>query len=144
MQLTTGYIIELREKINARNGLLRPLFMVPRSRSQMFLTFVSPPKDQDADVAFPNSVYGKNESRCRSQLQCSLYSLAFFRRVVVRFRNSETHTNAPQRHNTLQTMAIEVREGEAAAARQMAQEAAASSRNTAVLCACAHGGKFAA
>ena len=41
--------------------------MVPRSRSQMFLTFVLPPKDQDADVAFPNSsVYGKNESRCRS------------------------------------------------------------------------------
>ena len=51
---------------------LRSLFMVPRSRSQMFLTFVSKSKDQDADVAFPNSVYGKNESRCRSykQQQC--------------------------------------------------------------------------
>ena len=54
------------------------------------------------------------------------------------------HTNTPQRHNTLQTMAIEVREGQAAAARQMAQGAAASSRNTAVLCVCARGGKFAA
>ena len=32
------------------------------------------------------------------------------RGVVARFRNPETHTNAPQRHNTLQTMAIEVRE----------------------------------
>ena len=28
----------------------------------------------------------------------------------MRFRKRETHTNAPQRHNTLQTMAIEVRE----------------------------------
>ena len=41
---------------------LRPLFMVPRSRSQMFLSFVLPPKDQDADVRFPNSVYGNDES----------------------------------------------------------------------------------
>ena len=53
------------------------------------------------------------------------------------------HTHAPQRHNTLQTMAIEVREDQAAAARQMAQGAAASSRIT-VLCVCARGGKFAA
>ena len=36
--------------------------MVSRSRSQMFLTFVSPPEDQDTKVTFPNSVYGKNES----------------------------------------------------------------------------------
>ena len=43
-----------------------------------------------------------------------------FRGVVVRFRQPETHTNAPQRHNTLQTMAIEVREGQAAAALHMA------------------------
>ena len=42
---------------------LRPLFMAPRSRSQMFLTFASPPKDQDTDVRFPNCVYGNNESR---------------------------------------------------------------------------------
>ena len=28
----------------------------------MFLAFVSTPKDQDADVRFPNSVYGSNES----------------------------------------------------------------------------------
>ena len=55
-----------------------------------------------------------------------------------------THTNAPQRHNTLQTMAIEVCEGQAAAAPQMAQGAAASSRIAAVLCVCARGGKFAA
>ena len=33
-----------------------PLFLVPRSRSQMFPTFVSLPKDQDADVRFSNSV----------------------------------------------------------------------------------------
>ena len=51
------------------------------------------------------------------------------------------HTNAPQRHNTLQTMAIEVRQGQAAAARQMAHGAAASLRITAVLCVCARGGK---
>ena len=38
---------------------LRPLFVVPRSRSQMFLTVVSPPKDQDTDVRFPNSVMVK-------------------------------------------------------------------------------------
>ena len=87
---------------------LRPLFMVPRSRPKMFLTLVSPPKDQDADVRFPNSVYGKNESRCTSLQQCSIKSLAFFRGVVVRFRKAETRTNAPQRQNTLQTMAIEV------------------------------------
>ena len=43
----------------------------------MLLTFVSPPKDQNADVRFPNSVYGKNESRCRSSQQCSMYSLDF-------------------------------------------------------------------
>ena len=47
------------------------------------------------------------------------------------------HINAPQRLNTLQTMAIEVREGQAAAARQMAEGSAASSRITAVLCVCA-------
>ena len=87
----------------------------------MFLTFVSPPKYQGADVRFPNSVYGKNESRCRSEQQCSIYSLTFFRGVVVRFRKAETHTNALQRQNTLQTMAIEVRKGQAAAARQMGQ-----------------------
>ena len=40
-------------------------------------------------------------------------------------------------------MAIEVREGQAAAARQLAQGAAASSRNTAVLCVGARGGKLA-
>ena len=110
----------------------------------MLLTFVSPPKDQDADVRFPNSVYGNNESRCRSQQLCSTYSSAFFTGVVVRFRKADTHTNAPQRHNTPQTMAIEVREGQAAAARQMAQGAAASSRITDVLCVCARGGKIAA
>ena len=55
-------------------------------------------------------------------------------------RKAETRTNAPQRHNTLQTMAIEVREGQAAAARQMTQGAAASSRFTGVLCVCARGG----
>ena len=71
-----------------------------------------------------------------------LYSLAFFGAVVVRFRKAETHTNAPQRHKTLQTMAIEVREDQAAPARQMAQGAAASSRITAVLCVCAPGGGF--
>ena len=49
--------------------------------------------------------------------------------LIVRFRKAETHTNAPQRHNTLQTMAIEVREGQVAAAPQIAQVAAASSRN---------------
>ena len=66
--------------------------MVPRSRSQMLLTFVSPPKDQGADVRFPNTVYGNNESKCRSQPQCSIFSWAFFRGVAVRFRKAETHT----------------------------------------------------
>ena len=62
--------------------------------------------------------------------------------TISKFRN--THTNAPQRHNTLQTMANEAREGQAAGARQMAQGAATSSPNTtAVLCMCARGGKFA-
>ena len=70
--------------------------------------------------------------------------VGIFREVVVRFRQAETHANAPQRHNTLQTMAIEVREDQAAAAWQMTQGAAASSRITAVLCVCARGGKFAA
>ena len=65
--------------------------------------------------------------------------VGIFRGVDVRFRKAETHTNAPQRHNTLQTAAIEVREGQAAAARQMAQGPAASSRITAVLCVCARG-----
>ena len=32
---------------------VKPLFMVPRSRSQMSLGFVSPPNDQNADVRFP-------------------------------------------------------------------------------------------
>ena len=69
--------------------------------------------------------------------------VGIFRAVVVRFRKLETHANAPQRHNTQQTMAIEVRDGQAAAARQIAQGAAASSRISAVLCVCARGGKFA-
>ena len=67
-----------------------------------------------------------------------IYSLAFFIGVVVRFRKLKTHTNAPQRHNTLQTMAIEVGEGQTAAARQIAQGAAASSR---VFCACVRAGE---
>ena len=56
----------------------------------------------------------------------TIYSSGFFRGVVVLFRKVEIHTNAQQRHNTLQTMAVEVRGGQAAAARQMAQGAAAS------------------
>ena len=63
--------------------------------------------------------------------------------MVVRFRKAESHTNAPQRHKTLQTMAVEMHEGQAAAARQMAHRAAASSRITAVPCVCARGGKIA-
>ena len=68
--------------------------------------------------------------------------VGMFRGLVVRYRKAETYTNAPQRHNTLQTMAIEVREGQAAAARQMAQGAAATSRITSVVCTCERGGKF--
>ena len=77
----------------------------------------------------------------------ALFSIfvGIFRGVRERFRKGETHTNAPRRHNTLQTMAIEVREGQAAAARQLAPEgAAAYSRISAVLCVCSRGGKFAA
>ena len=44
--------------------------------------------------------------------------VGLFRGVVVQFRKAETHTNAPQRHSTLQTMAIDVREGQAAASWQ--------------------------
>ena len=33
--------------------------MVPQSSSQIFLIFISSPKDQDANVTLPNSVYGK-------------------------------------------------------------------------------------
>ena len=80
----------------------------------------------------------------QKRTECSIYSLAFFRGVVARFRKAETHTNAPQRHNTLQTMAIEVLKGQAAAAPRMAHEAAASSRIMAVLCLCARGGKYSA
>ena len=50
---------------------------------------------------------------------------------------------APRRRNTLETMAIEVREGQAATTRQMAQGAAASLGTAAVLCVSA-GGKIAA
>ena len=45
-----------KTKTTKKISVVRPLFMVPRSRSQMFLTFVSPPKDQDADVRFLSSV----------------------------------------------------------------------------------------
>ena len=102
----------------------------------MFLTFVSPPKDQDADARFPHGVCGESESTCRS-LQFSICSLAFVREGVVRFRKPEAHPNPPQRYNTLQTMAMEVREGQAAAARQMVQGAAAPSLIAVVLCMCA-------
>lgn len=57
-----------------------------------------------------------------------------FRGGVVQFGKTEnTHTNAPQRHITLQTISIEEREGKAAVARKMTQGAAASSPSTAVL-----------
>ena len=59
--------------------------------------------------------------------------VGIFRGVVVRFRKLGTQTNAPQRRNTLQTVAIEVREGQAAAAWRIAQGAAASSRIIAVM-----------
>ena len=69
--------------------------MVPRSRSQMFQTFVSPPKDQEADVGFPNSVYGENASRCRSWQQCSIYSLAFSEGWLYDFEKPK-HTQTPR------------------------------------------------
>ena len=106
--------------------------MAPRSRSKIFLRFAPPPKDHDADIRVPTSGCSKNGSRCRRKQRRSTCPKAF-RGVVVRFRKPETHTNAPQRYNTPQTMAIEAREGQAAADRQMVQEAAASLRNTAVL-----------
>ena len=111
----------------------------------MFLTFVSPPKHQDADARFPECLVKTSlDAEAINNGNVQIYSWAFFREVVVRFRKDETHTNTPQRHKTLQTMAIEVREGQAAAAQQMARGAAASWRITAVLCVCARGGKFAA
>ena len=102
----------------------------------MFLTFLSPPKDQAADIRFLNSVYGKNESMQKLTTMFNIF-VGFFRGVVARFPKPETNTNASQRHKTLQIMAIELREGQAAAARQMIQEAAASSPMTAVPCVCA-------
>ena len=70
--------------------------------------------------------------------------VAFFRGVVVRFSKSRnTHKRAEAPQYAIQTIAIEVREGEAAAARQMACRAAVSSRITAVLYVCACGGQFA-
>ena len=66
----------------------------------------------------------------------------YFGGVVERFRKPEAHTNAPHRHNTQQTMAIEAHDGQAAATWHMAQEAAASLRITAVVCV--RGGKIAA
>ena len=57
--------------------------------------------------------------------------VAFFRGVVVRFsksRNTHKRAAAPQQYATDHIIAIEVREGRAAAARQMAQGAAAFSR----------------
>ena len=88
----------------------------------MFPTFVLPPKDQDADVRFLNSVWKKS----------SLDAEANSNDQYIRWHSSERwlfdfeipkHTTAPQRQNTLQTVAIEVRECQAAAARQMAREA---------------------
>ena len=47
-------------------GSLRPLLTVPRSRSQMFLAFVSSPRYQDADMRLAKGVYVENEFRCGS------------------------------------------------------------------------------
>ena len=70
--------------------------------------------------------------------------VGFFQRGGGTIPKSRNTHNAPQHHNTLHTMAIDVRVGQAAAARHMAQVAAASSRLTAVLFLCARGGKFSA
>ena len=55
-------------------------------------------------------------------------------------KHTQTPRSATTRH--VQTMTIEVREGQAAAARQMSQGAAISSQITAVLCVCARGGQI--
>ena len=95
--------------------------MVPRSRSQIFLTFVSPPKYQDADERFSNSVHGKTDSRCAEAnsnvqcIRCHYFSEGWLHDFE---KPKHTQTNARQHHNALQTMAIEVREGQAEAARQ--------------------------
>ena len=51
--------------------------------------------------------------------------IGIFQRGGCTISKSRNTHNAPQRHNTLQTMAIEVREDQAAAARQVAQGGAA-------------------
>ena len=68
--------------------------------------------------------------------------VGIFQRGCCTIRKSDTHTNAPHRHNTPQTTAIEVHEGQAAAARLMAVGVAASSRITAILCVGARGGQI--
>ena len=75
----------------AERSSFRPLYCTP---IQVDVPDIHRLKDRDANVIFPNSVYGNNESRCRSYQQLSIYSLEVFRGVVVRFRTAETHRSA--------------------------------------------------
>ena len=64
----------------------------------MFLTFVSPPEDQDVDVRFSHSLYGKNESTgcLDAEVNGNVQYIRwhFLKGVVVRFRKPETHKRA--------------------------------------------------
>ena len=78
----------------------------------------------------------------RSRASANIFVLVFIRRPSLGgwLYDVETrNTHALQRRNTLQTMVIAAREGQAAAARHMGQEAAPSLRITAALCVCAWG-----
>ena len=76
----------------------RPLFIVPRSRSEMFrrLKIKMPTKHFQTVCMVKTGL----DAEANSNVQ---YISWHFSEVVVRFRKAEAHTNAPQRHNTLQT-----------------------------------------
>ena len=75
--------------------------MVPRSRSQTFLTFLSPSKDEDADVRFPNSVYGNNvktslDAEANSNVQCIRWHFSEGWLYDFESRNTYKRAAAPQ------------------------------------------------
>ena len=116
--------------------------MVPLSGSRMFLTLGSPPKNEDAYVRFPNNVYGKNKFYVPKLKAMLNIFVSILQRGGCTISKPETHTKTPQRHNTLQTVAIDVREGQAAAADNW-PGGRPHLREILLFCACVRGGTFA-
>ena len=85
---------------NFENISKASVYGTPGSRLQMFLTSVSPPKGQDANVGFPKPVHGNNESPRHSTFFCGWFAVEPFLPPPPHWRHAADSRafSAPPRH----------------------------------------------